>query len=185
VTLIAALKTGKRVDVMADRCSADDEGVTMLAHPKIWRCGNLIIGGAGRMATIQQIKTFLDKTPEPCEVLSVDWVLRNWIPQARDIVEQAGQLKEEDGLKGMECSFLLAAPGVVIGVDGDFSACEANEEFYCIGSGSAYANALLKRHVLFCDVRPAQNLLVEVLQIAAHFDAGVRAPFDHMSLEVE
>ncbi|MEM8783885.1 MAG: hypothetical protein AAGE65_13655 [Planctomycetota bacterium] len=181
MTCIVAIKTKNRVLMMGDSlggCLAD-YSVTMRRDPKVFRCGDLVIGHTTSFRMAQLVRFGLHSALDVSELKppadpgdGLRFMVRDFVPRVRHVFDEGGFTQEHRGQeRGGE--MLVAWGAQLFGVQSDFNVQDFAEDFAAAGCGTPYALGALSATA---SEEPARRAVI-ALRAAAHFSAFVRAPF--------
>lgn len=172
MTVIVGVAHNNKVYIGGDR-GASETGYLGSAHnPKVFRTGNLLIGGSGSAGTMQLIQSLTYTKPDPKD-------LNRWIRMdfCRTIQEQA-EVWKIDLMDRALSDFLLGVEGKLFEISTeDWSAFEYTE----IATGSGYRYALGSLYSTRDWDNPRQRVK-EALQAAIEYSNECSAPIDILVL---
>jgi 20S proteasome alpha/beta subunit len=153
--------------------------------PKLFKRGPFIIGGSGSYRGIQllQFNVPLD------EILPLDDYIpkKDVSPEAymhlmaeliRENFKDNGLSDIENNVEGSDSCFLIGFRGRLFSVQYDFAVLESSNDYYAIGSGTAYALGSLHHSK---DDKPL-NRVLDALRCAEYYSSSVKGPFHILHL---
>lgn len=177
MTVIAAIISGDRVLMGADSFIQEGNRLLCDTQSKLWRLGDMVMGGSGRLLVADAIQYGFRLPPVP-EGQSEDAYMRLTLPDTlRGYLQERGLMYTPEGenLETCEASLLIGWRGRIWEVDGNLSVCETVEPYNAIGSGGDIA-----RTALHCLPGSPRERLAGALEAAAQFSVTVSAPFTYL-----
>ena len=164
MSCVVAITDGKHVWMGADSAVTDTSGeITELATKKIVRRGGLMIGYTGDLRAYRVLK-FGEGFPRRKK----DEDAEHFVARFLEWLERVGNGDKLD-------NDLIVAVGGRLFLSGGYSMCETQKPYQAIGSGSAYAIAVLEYE--YADGEDPKQLILDALEVAARRSVGVRPPF--------
>ena len=141
-------------------------------NKKIFRRGDMIIGGAGSWRMLHLLEYHL----EPIRIKKGkdvrEHLITDTVPEIREMFKEEGWLGNDDG-RDEGGLFLIGGKGRLFCIQGDFAVLENAEGYDSIGSGSYYALPALH---LLRKLEPSKRVK-KSLEVAEKFSTGVQGPF--------
>lgn len=178
MTCVVGLVEKETVHIGVD--SAAVQGWTRRASrvPKVFRRGPFLIGYTTSFRMGQLLQHHLDVPPQEAGQDDMEYLVTHFIERVRALLKEKGFTKvEQNTEKGGQ--FLVGYRGRLYTVESDFQVGEHFDGFEVLGSGSEFALGAMKA---LANV-PAKQRIRRALEIAAHFNMGVCAPFSIMSMK--
>lgn len=143
--------------------------------PKVFVKGDFIFGFCGSFRMGQLLRHSFT-APARNEGQSVDdYMAGPWIDAVRKCLKDGGYTTVENNTESGG-TFLVGYSGRLFCVESDFQVGECAEPYDSLGCGYKYALGTL--HALSdAATKDPKRLIRKALETAAHFSAGVRAPF--------
>lgn len=142
--------------------------------PKIFRNGSWLIGYTSSFRMGQLL--MFNKLPEPPEKKEelFPFMVSEFIPAIREILEQGGFTKKKDNQEEGGC-FLVVHKNRIFKIEEDFQVAENLAPFDACGCGGDYALGAM--YAMLDRRRKPEDMIQVALEAAQEFSAGVRAPF--------
>lgn len=181
MTCIVGLEHDGHVTIGGDSGGSAGEQIQIMANPKVFRLGEMIIGytWSFRMGQILQYAEDLPK--EIKSQSNHEFLVTEFVPYIRRLMKEAGWLTVKDS-KEEGGQFLVGIRGELYEVDSNFAVLRTKDGFNAIGSGSQYALGVM--YVLkykvnqYSDIIEPPRYMVELaLDAAAKYSHGVEGPF--------
>lgn len=139
---------------------------------KVFRRGPFLIGYTTSFRMGQLLQHHLDVPPQEAAQDDVAYLVTHFIEKARALFKEKGFAKVESNTeKGGQ--FLVGYKGRLYSVESDFQVGEHEDGYDAIGSGADFALGAL---AALTRLKPTERI-TRALEIAAHFNMGVCAPF--------
>lgn len=173
MTCIVGVVDRGAVYIGGDSAGVSGYDITIRADKKVFRNGEFLIGftSSFRMGQILEHSFTPPPLPEEPEKL-FRCMARDFADALREAFRDKGFASKSSGQESGGV-FLVGVRGRLFRVDNDYHIGEAADGFDAVGCGEAYAKGSLFSNAY---LRPDERIR-EALQAAAHFSAGVRAPF--------
>lgn len=147
--------------------------------PKVFKCGEFILGGAGSFRAIQILRNHLSlRDLYPNEDLTV-YMETEFIESVRGCLKHFASAASDDGTDVFSGGFLVGARGRLFNIGGDFQVGENHYPYDSVGCGADYALGSLYS-LDKSSLGPVDQITI-ALEAAQQFSAGVRAPFNIMA----
>jgi ATP-dependent protease HslVU (ClpYQ) peptidase subunit len=172
MTVIVGIAHNNKIYIGGDRGASESGYLGASSNPKVFRTGDLLIGGSGSSGTMQLIQSLQYSKPDPKD-------LNRWIRMdfCRTIQDQADTWKIDLADRALS-DFLLGVEGRLFEISTeDWSAFEYTE----IATGSGYHYALGSLYSTRDWENPRQRVK-EALQAAIRFSGECAAPIDILAL---
>ena len=160
-----------------------DSAVTMgnhiaysLNHPKIFKRGEFLFGGAGALRDLQ-IVGHVSAIP-PCleKQDPLEYMINILVPELRKSFNEVGRMEIIDSQEEGDSIFLVVFRGHLYLIAGRFDVLEIEEGFQSIGSG--YQCALGSLNTTKGRNMDAKSRIKVALETAAKYDIYVNGPFE-------
>jgi len=178
MTCIVGVAHQGAVYIAGDSAGVDGWGsMTIRADQKVFKVGEMVFGFTTSFRMGQALRYNLSVPGRTEKQTDDEYLVTQFIPAVQSCLERAGWLKTECGRKeGGE--FLLGYRGRLYRIGGDFQVGSPANGYDAVGSGFAYALGALSA---LTELDPLSRL-TRALEIAAHHQAYVRAPFEIVSV---
>lgn len=172
MTCIVGVEYQGKVYIGGDSAASDGWQTRAIAHPKIFRLGEFVIGytTSFRMGQLLQYKLAL--TPQQENQADDVYLVVEFAERVRSLLREHG-FARVDSNQEAGGFFLMGYRGRLYTVQDDYSILTYRDGFAAVGCGGHYALAALKA----LEDLPPKKRLLKSLQITAHFADGVLAPF--------
>ena len=176
MTCVIGLKHGGRVYIGADSAAVQGWSVRPSNVPKLFRNGPFLIAYTTSFRMGQLLQYELDV---PKQEVNDDrkFMVTKFAESVRKLLKERGFAKvESNSEKGGQ--FLVGYRSALYTIHNDFQVAEVAEGLDSLGSGSDYALGAMRA----LDKSPPARRIKKALEIAAHFNMGVCAPFHVKSI---
>jgi len=183
MTLIGGVVSGKQVIIAGDRAALSPEELTSdtLKQPKVFRSGELVLGGSESFRMIQVLQYQLKIPPLTDFALSdgdpMRYMVEEFIPAVRELLTDNGfnETGEEASPPG---NIMVGLRGHLYVIQGDYAVMEATDPFDAIGFGkTAFLGAI--RAVRIAQPKlAAHHQLALAMEVAESVTFAVKGPFD-------
>ena len=190
MTLIIGL-IGKKHNLMGcDSASASNGFIHTNKFSKVFTKGLFTIGYATSFRMGQLLEHHLpeniddfssyQKAPAIAFLDAYDLMVRYFVPEIRSIFSEHGYTRIDNNVETGGC-FLVICSGCLFVVQDDFSVLEPSDDFYCIGSGSKYADGTMLALKKSGDVTRVKKSL----KIGGKFTPSVCGPYQIFNIQKE
>lgn len=179
MTCIVGLADGGAVYLGADSGQFTGWDLTTLRDGKIYRKAHTLIGSAG-LSRFGQIVRYHLELPS-MEGDAKEWLVRLVVPEMRKALKEHGHAKVENGREEHDGRLLVGVAGRLFQVANDCCVSERSDPWDAVGCGADFALGSL--HATAGIGLVPRDRIQRALEAAAHFSAGVRAPFTLLTLE--
>lgn len=170
MTVIIGLVEKGKVYMAGDSAGVAGLDITIRDDVKVFKRHEFIIGGCGSFRMIQILRFRFDPPKQVMGQSDYEYMVTDFIDGCRKCFSDNG-FGDKDATKGGK--FLVGYKGVLYSIDCDHQVGVVNTQYDACGCGDAYAKG-----ALFASVgKPPKERLKMALEAAAHFSAGVCAPF--------
>lgn len=152
----------------------DSEDSCLLASPKVFARGSILIGGTGDIRACQILQYRL-KIPKQTKGDDDRWICTTFIDAVREAFRSGGATTQKEGAE-VGHKFLLGYRGKVYQVENAFSAFRITRGFDAVGCGAKYAVGALVAASTRIKQSPRQRVEM-ALEAAESCNAGVARPF--------
>lgn len=183
MTCIVGFTDGENVIIGADSAATFGYHSAIIAMPKVFSAGELIIGFAGSPRGGLLMKNHLVNFLRPLYENNEDITefMESEFPEAvRNMFAQFGHNERECGVDSTATQALIGVRGKLFVMWGDYSVIEDQGCFNAIGSGMTYAKGSLYTTANIPDVT-AEEKLEMALRSACEFTITCREPFNYIS----
>jgi hypothetical protein len=154
--------------------------VSLLAQPKIFRLGEMLIGVAGKLRLLQLVEHEL-KLPDIGNGESpMHYMISGFVPALMQLLEKAGFIEIESGTKRMDGNLIIGFRGHLFTIAIDFAVQEDLHGYDVIG-GCSHALGSLYTSERAVGMTPKGRVMM-ALSAAECFDASIREPFHILEL---
>jgi len=179
MTCVVGLVHNKKVYIGVDSAAVQGWTRRQTSLCKAFRRGPFLIGYTTSFRMGQLLEHHLDVPKQQPKQTDMHYLVTQLIEQARTLLKEKGFAKiEANNESGGQ--FLLGYRGRLYSVDSDFQVGEMTEGFDAIGSGGEFALGAMKA----LEKLPPTRRIRRALEVAAHFNMGVCAPFTIKSIAV-
>lgn len=179
MTCIVGLAEGERVWMGGDAATTNGWDLQVLASPKVFRNGPLLIGGTGEIRITQVLRYALKPPAHPDGIAVEEYLSTAFVDATREAFKQAGYAKKDNEQEAHNGALLVAYRGVVATLDSRYGVSVAAGGYDAVGCGSSFALGVLYA----TDGLPGKHRVRLALEAAERFSAGVRGPFTIECLE--
>ena len=180
MTCIVGLVHEGHVYIGADSAGIDGLSLTVRADEKVFSNGEFLMGFCGSFRMGQLLRYSL-KPPRRYEAEPVNkYLVVDFVDEVRKCLKDGGYASKKDETESGGC-FLLGYQGQLFQVEGDYQVGHTELPFDAIGCGQDIARGALYA-TQGLDI-PKERVL-QALQAAERFSAGVRGPF-HIITDAE
>ena len=174
MTCIVGIIADGHVYIGADSAATDEAwGQCELADSKVFVSGEFIIGAAGSIRAAQLVRYALHPPAIDSALDMMAYLIGPFVGTMREVLESGGCLKIKEGVESTDAHFLVGHRGRLFTIDEAWQVYESRMPYACIGNASDYALG-----AMFANARlTPKNRILQALEAAAEFNAGVRAPF--------
>lgn len=200
MTCIVGLVEDGTIYLGGDSAVSTANGLMIKSFPKVYKRGEFLIGGAGRMV-ISQIMSHVATIPPVYEDQdNFDYIVNTFMPCFRDAVKEVGQMREVEGKEHTENEFILGFRGHLYIIGTDLSVLEPLDGYCSIGSGSVHALgslyttesrdgdelSIVSGDVVIRGIEWHPEVRIRLaLEAAAKYDEYVSPPFEVISMDYE
>jgi len=179
MTCIVAITHNSKVLMGADSAGVAGQSLTIRRDTKVFEKANMLIGCTTSFRMIQLLRFSLVVPKRHPDVDVYEYMCTDFIDAVRNTFRSGGFLtKEHEAEWGGQ--FLVGYEGRLFFVDTDYQVGECYDGFNACGSGAEIAKGSLFESA--ANPKP-RDRLEAALTAAAHFCAGVRAPFTFVGEE--
>lgn len=174
MTAILGYADGKHVWIGGDSSAQNGHWSRIaIRERKVFRIGEMLVGGAGLMRPIQAIRTGLKLPEHAAEMPDLDYFITAFIPAMQQaLADGKASMDDQDG---NSTSLMIGYHGVLYCMGSDFSIRAHEAQAYALGNGGDIAfGAFIAYHFAVETVEMAMDL---ALTVAANFDLTVAPPF--------
>jgi hypothetical protein len=176
MTCIVAIEQGDSVWMGGDAIAIDDsEDKCLLASPKVFARGSVLIGSTGDIRASQILRHRLVIPAHSTRTDDEEWVCTSFVDAVREAFRSGGATTQKDGAE-VGHKFLLGYRGKVYQVENAFSAFRITRGFDAVGCGAKYAVGALVAASTRIKQSPRQRVEM-ALEAAEACNAGVARPF--------
>ena len=164
-------KKSKKVYMGADSAGVAGLDVTIRKDLKIFKKGEFLIGCTTSFRMIQIIR-FSFNPPPLIKKDVFEYMCTDFIDEIRACFKKGGFLEKDKEAESGGC-FLVGYKNRLFKIDSDFQVGESVDGHMAIGCGSSFAlGSMYSTEHSYPEYK-----VLEALRCAAHYSAGVRAPF--------
>ena len=175
MTCIVGIADGNKVWMGADSMVSDGSLKAMFAEGKLWRVGELLIGGCGDVRPEQILLHNLKLPVRPKAMPAAKYLVTRVVPAMSKLLSEHGMLKKGQ-LRGGG-SMMVGYDGELYSIGCDLSVVVASDRYAAEGSGRDFALGSL--HSSTGD--PAKRL-TKALEAAAYHELHVGPPFVYQTV---
>lgn len=146
---------------------------------KVFRRGPFAIGMCGSFRMGQLLRYALPDLGHPDGQDAHEFMVTTFIDAVRVLLTEGGLAKKEDNVEAIEGSFIVGYRGRLFTVEQDYQVGEERNDYTSVGCGAAYALGCLYQNKR----RPPKARLIQALEAASKFSAGVRGPYTFAEAE--
>ena len=183
MTCIIGLVHEGKVYMGGDSAGSDGFTISTYKAPKVWKCGEFVIGVSGRYVPMQLLRESF--TPPPFkEGQSVDqYMITEFLPAYRKLIQEWGygksRPKDEHSGEETNTGVLVGIRGRLFHIEAEFQTLERCADYDADGSGMYHAMGSMfsTAHL------PPKERIEQALTAAEHFVCTVRSPFTIIETE--
>jgi len=182
MTCIVGLKHNGHVYMGCDSMVTDGWGWDILPEhaKKLFRVGELLIGGTGIWKMCQLVQFRLDINEQTQSQSDFEYMSVIVAEGIRVLLKDAGCAKIENSQEDSEGEFLVAYRGELYHIDSVYAVRPLSRAFGAVGSGKGQAIGALA--ILVDSNMSPKKTLRRALAVSAQFAQGVSSPFHVMKL---
>lgn len=155
-----------------DSAGVSGYSVTVRRDPKVFQVGDYLIGYTSSFRMGQLLRFNLSVGEQDPRHDDFQHMATVFIDAVRNALKSGGYARIDSGAE-TGGDFLVGYKGRLYKIEADFQVGESMDDFDCVGCGEDYAlGSLYATRSL-----TASKRITLALEAAAHFSAGVRAPF--------
>lgn len=172
MTCIVGLVHRGTVTIGGDSASVQGWTSRITRLPKVFRLGPFLIGytTSFRMGQLLQYGLTV-RARRPAEA-EMDFMVTEFVERVRLLLKERGVAKVESNAESGG-QFLVGYDGRLFSVQQDFQVNEMADGYDAVGSGAEYALGAMRA----LDRSPPAVRVRKALEVSAHFNMGVSAPF--------
>jgi ATP-dependent protease HslVU (ClpYQ) peptidase subunit len=183
MTCIAAVVERGRVYMAADSAGTDQWTQNIRSDGKMFLLSDdMLVGVCGSFRVRDLIRykfPALRYDAKQCPEIA-QFIVTDFVEALRQTLKEGGSCLTNDGAESFDATVLVAYKGRLFEVSGDFQVGEQTVPYHAIGSGSDIAQGSLYST---CGLKmSARKRLEKAMEASERYNAGVRAPFHHMTL---
>ncbi len=182
MTCIVAIKKGKKVYMGGDSAASNSSTITCIKTHKVFINQGFLFGCCGSARMAQSLMFGWNPPKRHADLDIYEYMVTEFIDSVRDRLKKSGVTKIDNNVEKTSGCFLVATPGVLYTIYGDFQVGEAIADYAATGCGEEYAKGAI--HALMAskkDLEPEQ-ILEAALQAATEHSPFVAAPFTFKSI---
>lgn len=177
MTCVVGLVENSRVYIGVDSSSVQGWTRRTTTLMKVFRRGPFLMGYTTSFRMGQLLEHQLDVPKQGEDEADMTYMVTKFIENARSLLKDKGFSKIESNAE-TGGQFLVGYRGRLYSIQNDFQVGEMSEGLDAIGSGGEYALGAM----MALESMSATRRIKKALQIAAHFNMGVCAPFHVRSI---
>jgi ATP-dependent protease HslVU (ClpYQ) peptidase subunit len=170
MTCIVALEDNGKIYMGADSAAVDGEAISLRKEPKIFKCGEFLIGFSHSFR-YGQIVEHCFKPPKVTEKNIVKYMVTEFVPELR-ITLAMNEFEEK------ESCMIIGHRGKIFYVESDWNVGYDETNYHSIGSGAPAAFGSLYSTK---GQHPLDRVRV-ALEAAQEFTTSVRGPFNYLDI---
>ncbi len=170
MTCITAIVEKGRVYMAGDSAGVAGLDITIRDDVKVFNKGEFILGFTSSFRMGQLLRFKLNPAKQTISQTDYEYMVTDFIDACRKCFAENG-FGDKDATRGG--SFLVGYKGTLYSVDSDYQVGIPNLQYDACGCGESYAKGSLYSSI----GKPPKERLKLALEAAAHFSAGVHAPF--------
>jgi len=156
---------------------ADSAGVaglelTLRKDEKVFKNNDFVIGCTSSFRMIQLLK-YSFSPPRVYDKDVFEYMCTDFINSVRECFKEGGYLQKWEDGDDKGGTFLVGHKGRLFKVENDFQVSETIQGYDACGSGESYALGSIYNS----KKKDVKNKILEALETASYFNAGVSAPF--------
>lgn len=172
MTCIVGIVDERKVVIGADSAGVGGLDIQNRKDVKVFTNGPFVIGCTTSFRMIQLLQYKLNPPKRHPDTDVMRFMVTDFVEETRKVFRDGGfTTKDREAENGG--TFLVGYEGRLFRIDSDFQVGERADGFDACGCGESYALGVMA----VTDGQPARDRLLLALKTAAHFSAGVRAPF--------
>jgi ATP-dependent protease HslVU (ClpYQ) peptidase subunit len=178
MTCIVAIKRDSQIVLAGDRAAVIGLDVRSVKDPKIFNIGEFYIGytSSFRMGQLLQFKL---KVKKQTKIQSdMEYMITSFVDSVKAVFKDGDFGSKDEG----GC-FLVVYRGEIYQIQSDFQVQRNNLGYDSVGCGSDFALATIRTLIEHTNL-PTETIASHSLENAAFFNAGVKGPFDTISIKV-
>jgi len=187
MTCIVGLIDRKTKDVYigGDSAGVGNYSIRLRKDPKVFIRGPFIMGftTSFRMGQLLMSDERFKVRSQKQNETDYEYMVSAFVPAVQKLFEAGGFLEENSKVK-RGGTFLVGYKGNLYCIEGDFQVAEHHDEFNACGCGEDYAVGSLYSTSKKKKMKPEEKVL-EALEAAEYFSAGVRGPFNILKLKYD
>lgn len=172
MTCIVGVADGKNVYMGADSMVSDGSLKAMFAEGKLWRLGEMIVGGCGDVRPEQILLHHLKMPAHPRTMPAAKYLVTRVVPAMKKLLDAHGALTKQGQIRGGG-SMMVGYRGELYSIGCDLSVIVAADRYAAEGSGRDFALGSLHGS----NALGPLDRLTRALEAAAHHELHVAPPF--------
>lgn len=172
--IVGYVDDAKNVWIGGDSAGVGNYDVIMRRDPKVFRNGPYLMGFTSSFRMGQLLRFGLTVPRQEEDHSDEQHMMTTFVDAVRKCLSDGGFAKTESGNESGG-TFVVGYRGSLYVVYDDYQVSISAETWVAVGCGEGYALGALK--AMEGSDTPASQRVTRALEIAAHYSAGVRAPF--------
>lgn len=179
MTSIVGITHGGVVSIGSDSAGSNYSQITTRRDTKIFRLGDMLIGGCGSFRMLQLLRFAVQPPKHPDDMAVDEYMVLGFVEACRAAFKEGGfTRKSEDQEYGGE--FLVGYRGRLFHIEGDFQVGEADDGYDACGSGEDTAKGVL--YATQSSALSSKQRIQLALEAGERHNVGVRGPFQIFEL---
>ena len=181
MSIVMAVKTGKKVIMMADSAESADEHISVLTEPerrKILVLGDVLVGSVGSVKCIRRLVDHPDWFDTKGEPFDKRFIVENIVPKLYSELEQYEFLEERDGEMYNNAFFLLAHKNKLFYLNNRFAVYEVDHGF-AVGCTDNLVDPMIKNVEKGKEV----ETMLAAARLSDELSSGIRPPYYYADTE--
>lgn len=174
MTCIVALKDSKGVYIGGDSAGLNGWDINTRTDEKVFKKNGFLFGFTGSFRITQLLRYSFDPPEQASKKSDMEYMTTDFINGVRKCLKNGGYAEIKDNVEEGG-TFIVCYKGQMFNVYNDYQVGQISDSFMSCGCGSDYAKATLYNNQNL-KISPKKKL-IQALETAEHFSAGVRRPF--------
>jgi len=180
MTCIVGFARDGEVVIGGDSAGISNYDRRIVAYPKVFKRTFFVIGYTSSFRMGQLLQYTLAVPLQKKEQTDHEFMCTTFIDAVKKCLKDGEYAtKSNDVLTGG--TFLVGYRGNIYKVCDDFQVFKSTEGYEACGCGDRYALGAIRTHLALQPKANLNSIVINALEIATHFSAGVHGPFDLVS----
>lgn len=152
--------------------------VKICSRPKVFRLGEMLIGGSGSTRAGQIVERSITAGEIPADIDPYLWLVDTFVPVLRAAMKDKGGEVAKDGTLEMDMRLLIGLRGLLFEIDIGYGVLHHRSCYATIGCADKEAEAAMLTALKINPAMHARMVVQYGLEAAAELDINIRPPFE-------